>query len=38
MRWEWHGIDWKDFPHLKRWYDEIGARPAVARGKAIPGT
>ncbi len=38
MRWEWHGIDWKDYPHVRRWYDEIGARPAVLRGKAVPKT
>ncbi|MEX2649319.1 MAG: glutathione S-transferase C-terminal domain-containing protein [Alphaproteobacteria bacterium] len=36
MRWEWHGIDWQDHPNLKRWFDEIGARPAVQRGKAVP--
>jgi GST-like protein len=24
-----------DFPHLKRWYDEIAARPAVVRGMAV---
>jgi len=36
MRWEWHGIAWKDYPDLKRWYDEIEARPAVQRGKAVP--
>jgi glutathione S-transferase len=23
---------WEDFPHLKRWVDEVGARPAVERG------
>jgi len=38
MRWEWHGIAWKDYPHLKRWYDLIEARPAVQRGRNIPKT
>ncbi|CAN5800663.1 glutathione S-transferase N-terminal domain-containing protein [soil metagenome] len=26
------GIDWADFPHAKRWFDTINARPAVQRG------
>ncbi|WP_274629644.1 glutathione S-transferase family protein [Arvimicrobium flavum] len=26
------GQDLEDFPHLKRWFDEITARPAVIRG------
>jgi len=29
------GIDWADFPHAKRWHDEIAARPAVIRGVAV---
>jgi len=28
------GIELGDFPHVKRWFDEIGARPAVQRGVA----
>jgi GST-like protein len=24
-----------EFPHLKAWYDRVGARPAVRRGKAL---
>ncbi len=35
-RHEWHQIDLNDFPNVKRWYDEIGARPAVARGMKVP--
>jgi GSH-dependent disulfide-bond oxidoreductase len=30
--WKNQGIDWNDFPHLKGWFDEIAARPAVVRG------
>lgn len=30
--WKNQGIDWNDFPHLKGWFDEIDARPAVQRG------
>ncbi len=30
--WKNQGIDWRDFPHLKGWFDEIAARPAVQRG------
>jgi GST-like protein len=29
------GIDINDFPHLKRWYDAVLARPAVQRGIAL---
>lgn len=31
---DWHGLDWTEFPNLKRWYDALGARPAVARADA----
>jgi GST-like protein len=33
--WKNQGIDWADYPHLKGWFDEIGARPAVQRGVAV---
>jgi GSH-dependent disulfide-bond oxidoreductase len=33
--WKNQGIDWNDFPHLKGWFDEISARPAVQRGVAV---
>ncbi|HOL37631.1 MAG: glutathione S-transferase N-terminal domain-containing protein [Proteobacteria bacterium] len=33
--WKNQGIDWNDFPHLKGWFDEIGARPAVMRGVEV---
>jgi GST-like protein len=29
------GIDWAEFPHAKRWHDQIAARPAVARGLSV---
>jgi GST-like protein len=29
------GIDWADFPHVKRWFDEIAQRPAVMRGVEV---
>jgi GST-like protein len=35
-RHEWHRVDLAGFPAVKRWYDTIGARPAVARGMAVP--
>ena len=35
-RHEWHQVDLNDFPNVKRWYDAIGARPAVAKGMAVP--
>lgn len=33
--WKNQGIDWADYPHLKGWFDEIAARPAVGRGVAV---
>ena len=34
-RWERQGQDPNEFPHVKRWLDELGARPAVQRGMAV---
>lgn len=31
---EWHGLDWADFPNVRRWFDTIGSRPAVERADA----
>jgi GST-like protein len=33
--WKNQGIAWNDFPHLKGWFDEIAARPAVLRGVEV---
>jgi len=36
-RHEWHGVSLTDFPHVKRWAELLAARPAVAKGMAVPG-
>ena len=33
--WKNQGISWNDYPHLKGWFDEIAARPAVQRGVEV---
>lgn len=33
--WQNQGIDWQHYPHLRAWFDEIGARPAVQRGVQV---
>jgi GST-like protein len=35
-RFELHGLEWDAVPHVKRWFDTVGARPAVLRGMAVP--
>lgn len=30
----WHRVDLSEFPNVKRWYDEVGVRPAVIKGMA----
>ena len=32
----WAGVDIDDLPHLQRWIGEVGTRPAVEKGRAIP--
>jgi GST-like protein len=32
---ERQGVDWADFPHAKRWFDQLGERPAVQRGLKV---
>ncbi|MEO5843841.1 MAG: glutathione binding-like protein [Caldimonas sp.] len=40
LGWAWrherHRVDLADYPHVQRWYAAMMARPAVARGFAIP--
>jgi GSH-dependent disulfide-bond oxidoreductase len=33
--WKNQGVDIEEFPNLKRWFDEIAARPAVQRGVEV---
>jgi GST-like protein len=35
-RHEWQTIDLAEFPNVKRWFDELGQRPAVQKGMAVP--
>ena len=35
-RHEWHQVALAEFPSVKRWFDAIGARPAVIKGMAVP--
>ncbi len=35
-RHEWQGVTLAEFPSVKRWFDALSARPAVARGMAVP--
>jgi GST-like protein len=39
LGWAWrherHQVDLADFPHVKRWYEQLMARPGVARGFAV---
>ena len=35
-RHDWHQVDLADFANVRRWYDAIGARPAVQRGMKVP--
>jgi GSH-dependent disulfide-bond oxidoreductase len=32
----WAGVDVDDLPHLERWIEKIGSRPAVIKGRSIP--
>ncbi len=34
-RYDWQGQDLNDFPSVKRWFDAIGARPAVQRALEV---
>lgn len=35
VRHEWQGQDLEDFPHVKRWFEAVGARAAVRRGADV---
>jgi GSH-dependent disulfide-bond oxidoreductase len=39
LGWAWrherHQVDLKDYPNVKRWYDELMARPATRRGMEV---
>jgi GST-like protein len=39
LGWAWrherHKVDLNEFPHVKRWYDDMMARPGVERGFAV---
>jgi GST-like protein len=35
-RHDWQGVDLGGFPRVKRWFEAIGARPAVERGYRVP--
>lgn len=35
-RHDWQGVELGDFPNVSRWFDEVGARPAVERGMKVP--
>jgi len=36
FRFDWQDVDLDDFANVKRWYDILMARPALARGMDIP--
>jgi GST-like protein len=36
LRHEWQQVDLAEYPNVKRWFDIISARPAVARGITVP--
>ena len=38
MPYERQGQNLDDFPHLKRWFEAIAARPAVERAYALANT
>lgn len=37
-RYEWHDVDWSEYPALLAWYLRIAERPAVSRGFDVPQT
>ncbi len=35
-RHDWHKVDLAEFSAVKRWFEQVGARPAVQRGMLVP--
>lgn len=35
-RHEWQGVQLSDYSNVRRWFDEVAARPAVERGMNVP--
>mgnify|MGYP000644417437 CR=1 FL=1 len=35
INWKFQGQDIEEFPYFKRWFEELGARPAVQKGMAV---
>ena len=35
VNWKTQGQDIEEFPYFKRWFEEMGARPAVQKGMAV---
>ena len=36
FRHDWQEVDLADFPNVRRWYEVLMSRPALARGMALP--
>ncbi|MEQ9642780.1 MAG: glutathione binding-like protein [Alphaproteobacteria bacterium] len=36
FRHDWQQVDLNDYPNVKRWYDTLMARPALAKGMELP--
>lgn len=36
-RWEWLDIQWRDYPHVARWFERVSERPAAQQGMVVMG-